>query len=112
MGYNINSVFSNNTNTIDPLVFVSDVSLTNKNIYETHKNYIDSNQTIQAVQYIKSQENITPITADLFNMIANRIIALETGISTMGNVGKTILCDSLPLDLNIYDENTTFLVTN
>lgn len=77
MGYNLNSTFIRDKNyTADERVFISDVSLANKNIMEKHIEYINNKQYSTASTYIKDQQNlqgITPITADLFNMIQNRL---------------------------------------
>ena len=69
---------SNFPTSIDDLLFISDVDYPHKEIYETHKNYLNNSQYSQASSFINSQEGISPIVADLFNLINNRIIALQT----------------------------------
>lgn len=63
---------------IDDLLFISDVDYPHKEIFETHKTYLNNGQYSQASDFINSQNGITPIVADLFNLINNRIIALQS----------------------------------
>lgn len=65
---------------VDDKVFISDVSLSSKDIMEQHMEYISNGQYSNAAEYIKEQQDqrgITPITADLFHMLSNRIFALQ-----------------------------------
>ena len=73
--YDINSHLSDTE--VDDLVFVSDISYSNKRIEDTHKSLIDNGKYTEAATYLNSQTGITPYVADLFNLIANRTKALQ-----------------------------------
>lgn len=88
MAYNTQSSYSSESNTIDDLVFVSDVNLSHKRVMETHQNYIENGQYSTASTYINEQTGITPIVADLFNLIKNRIIALQTYLLSLDQIER------------------------
>lgn len=83
--YNTISIFPNS---IDDLVFISDVDCKSENIMIQHQEYINNGLYEEASNYLNSQTNITPIVADVFNLIENRIVALQTYLLTQGSVNR------------------------
>ena len=73
--YDINSHLSDTQ--VDDLLFVSDISYSNKHIEDTHKALLAEKKYTDAATYLNSQTDITPYVADLFNLIANRTKALQ-----------------------------------
>lgn len=74
MSYNTKSTFSN---TINELLFLSDVDIAHKSVMNTHQSYIKDGEYTKASDYINAQADITPVTAGLFQMIQNRIAVLQ-----------------------------------
>ncbi len=74
MSYNTDSAFPEN---IDELEFLSDPGLAQKHIVDTHRGYIKDGKYSDASEYLKSQARITPVNADLLNMLQNRMIELQ-----------------------------------
>lgn len=78
-------------NRVDDLLFLSDVDCKSEYIMKQHQEYIDKGMYTDASNYIKDQMNtvdITPVVADLFNLLENRIIALQTYLLGQGSVNR------------------------
>ena len=85
------AIYNTTTNyptSVDDLLFISDVDCKSENIMNTHQEYINIGAYTDASRYLNNQTNITPIVADLFNLIENRIIALQTHLSTQDEVER------------------------
>ncbi len=74
MSYTVKSSYPDS---IDDLVFISDTDIKHESVYKKHQELINNKNYTQASEYISGQTDITPITADLFNLIQNRIIAMQ-----------------------------------
>ena len=86
--YNTRSSYPNR---VDDLLFLSDVDCKSEYIMKQHQEYIDKGMYTDASNYIKEQMNtvdITPIVADLFNLLENRIIALQTFVLEQERVNR------------------------
>ncbi len=83
--YNTTSHFPN---LIDDLVFISDVDCKSEHIMIQHQEYINNGLYEEASNYLNSQTNITPIVADVFNLIEDRIVTLQTYLLTQGSVDR------------------------
>lgn len=73
---------------IDDRTFISDVDLNHKTIMDTHIGYINNGEYTNASTYINSQTDITPITAGMWNMFENQIIALQTYLKTLSPIER------------------------
>lgn len=75
------AIYNTTTNyptSVDDLLFISDVDCKSENIMNTHQEYINRSKYTDASRYLNNQSNITPIVADLFNLLENRLIALQS----------------------------------
>ena len=84
----IYNTISNFPYMIDDLVFISDVDCKSEHIMIQHQEYINNGLYEEASNYLNSQTNITPIVADVFNLIEDRIVTLQTYLLTQGSVDR------------------------
>lgn len=78
----IYNITTNYPTSIDDLLFVSDVDLKSEPIMNNHQDYINKGEYTNASNYLNNQTGITPIVADLFNLLENRIVALQMHLLT------------------------------
>ena len=90
MSYVLESSFPNE---IDARVFISDPGIEDTEILAKHQSSIANGNYTEASDYICSQEHITPVTADLLNMIQNREIALQTYLLTCEKCSRAVYGD-------------------
>lgn len=75
------AIYNTTTNyptAVDDLLFISDVDCKSESIMNKHQDYIKKGEYDNASNYLNNQVGITPIVADLFNLLENRIIAVQT----------------------------------
>lgn len=75
------AIYNTTTNyptSVDDLLFISDVDCKSETIMNTHQEYINRGTYTDASKYLNKQTGITPIVADLFNLLENRLIALQS----------------------------------
>ena len=75
------AIYNTTTNyptSIDDLLFISDIDYKSESIMNKHQDYINNGLYTDASNYLNNQAGITPIVADLFNLLENRITALQT----------------------------------
>lgn len=85
------AIYNTTTNyptTVDDLVFISDVDCKSENIMEQHQYYVSKGLYTEASNYLNSQTEITPIVASLFNLLENRIVALQTYLLEQESVNR------------------------
>lgn len=68
--YKVNSSFPS---IVDDIAFISDVNLDTLEIYKQHRDLIVDGKYTEASNYLNQQTGITPVNADFFNMLENRI---------------------------------------
>ena len=74
------AIYNTTTNypvAVDDLLFISDVDCKSESIMNKHQDYIKKGEYNNASNYLNKQTGITPIVADLFNLLENRIVALQ-----------------------------------
>lgn len=67
-----------NDNTVNDLVFYSDIDLSHLSIKERYESLIKAGKFNDAINYLRQQSDVHCHCADFFNMIANRLINLES----------------------------------
>lgn len=68
--YKVSSLFPNS---VDDITFISDVNLDTLDIYKQHRDLVNNGKYTEASNYLNQQTGITPVNADFFNMLENRI---------------------------------------
>lgn len=84
-------IYNTTTNyptSVDDLLFISDVDCKSESIMNKHQDYINKGEYDNASNYLNSQTNITPIVADLFNLLENRIIAVQRHVLTLNDIER------------------------
>lgn len=84
----IYNTITNYPTSVDDLLFISDVDCKSENIMKQHQEYISNGMYTDASNYINNQIGITPIVADLFNLLENRLIALQSYLLTQESVNR------------------------
>lgn len=85
------AIYNTTTNyptSVDDLLFISDVDCKSETIMNKHQNYINNNAYTDASNYLNKQTGITPIVADLFNLLENRIVAVQTHLLEQDSVER------------------------
>ena len=67
---------------VDALVFLCDISLDTKELYEHHQKLINERKYSEASKYLNQQTEITPVTADFFNMLEARLLTTQAYLLT------------------------------
>lgn len=88
--YNIESAFPENT---DDLYFISDVNLETQDIYKHHKQLVNNGKYSEASEYLNQQTGITPVNADFFNMLENRIYNTQIYVSAKEKINPVFHSD-------------------
>ncbi len=94
------NVLSDYPNQVDDLNFISDVSIGTEHIYKDHQELLNQCRYTDASEYLKSQENITPMVADLFNMLEARILKTQEYLLQKESTRKISYSDLEPENVN------------
>ena len=92
---------SNYPNQIDPMIFFQDVCLEKKDIMDHYNNLIAQNKYTEANQYISQQSGFFLYSADFFNLIENRIYALQSYLLTKQPKKYFVSSDEKPQDVKL-----------
>lgn len=84
---------------VDDLVFISDVSISTHDIYKHHEQLIEDGKYSEAADFINHQTGITPVTADFFNMLENRIKTTQTYLLSKNKVNLINYSSTEPEDI-------------
>lgn len=90
---------SNYPDSVDPLIFFQDISLTKLEILEVYNNLIAQGKYNEANNFISSQ-NIYGYFADYLNAIENRIYNLQEHLLTIEPKQPFVSSDSEPVANN------------
>lgn len=102
------AIYNTTTNyptSVDDLLFISDVDCKSESIMNKHQDYIKKGEYDNASNYLNNQAGITPIVADLFNLLENRIIAVQTHLLEQDSVERAYYEEpESPVDGTIWIE--------
>ena len=92
---------SNYPNQIDSMTFFQDISLQKKNIMEHYNELISQQKYTEANEYMSQQSEIFLYSADFFNLIENRIYALQNYLLTKQPKKYFVSSEEKPIDAKI-----------
>lgn len=84
---------SNFPDTVDDLYFLSDISLETQHIYKRHKQLVSDGKYSEASDYLNQQTGITPVNADFFNMLENRIYNTQIHVLAKEKINPVFYSD-------------------
>ncbi len=93
MLYNINSYYPDQ---IDPLIFFQDIDIDHLEPMKHFQNLIQQGRYTEASEYINQQKGIHGAFAGLFNLIENRIYALQRHLLSKHKINPHHFSDSEP----------------
>ena len=91
---------SNYPDSIDPMIFFQDISLTQTEVMDTYNQLILQGKYSEATDYISDQHGIYGYFADYFNAIENRIYHLQEYLLTVEPYRPFVSSEAEPADLD------------
>lgn len=101
--YKVSSSFPNS---VDDIAFISDVNLDTLEIYKYHKDLVNNQKYTEASNYLNQQTGITPVNADFFNMLENRIYQTQLYVKDKEKVNP---CSYVSQPINVSKTNPIWI---
>ncbi len=92
---------SNYPDSIDEMTFFSDVPLSKAEIMDMYNQLIAQGNFDEANEYMNRQEGIFTFSADYFNLIENRIHALQTYLLTKTKKHPFVFSENQPTNVEV-----------